>query len=190
MFVSIFCNLKICTLNLFDHLTLLVSYSILTYNMIEVESTSNPEQLVDPVKLARRTLNQELFNTATYDGGAILLKTIELKNALVNSTLERQRVYLELSIVARQGAQRAKMNNDNFTMLIFRELKNGYELAYENSSPMQRRQDIVKTPDPRATSTLPLKCRSCDNEWQYKGKNQYATCPNCRHNVKTGLRKE
>jgi len=35
------------------------------------------------------------------------------------------------------------------------------------------------------TNTMKLKCKKCENEWDYKGKNPYyATCSRCLNKVK------
>lgn len=92
------------------------------------------EQQQDPVQEARAEFNRELLGRE-YRTGVLLGSTLQLQNALLQSSLSSERIYHELGIVAGQGADRAEIYDDTDTASTLRQMQRGFQLTYEAFKP-------------------------------------------------------
>lgn len=92
------------------------------------------EQPRDLVQEVRGALNRELLGKE-YHTGVLLSRTLQLQNALLQSSLSPEKIYHELAIVAGQGADRAEIYEDTDTAATLRELRTGFQLTYETFRP-------------------------------------------------------
>jgi hypothetical protein len=55
-------------------------------------------------------------------------------------------------------------------------------------APCRMTTTTIMTNKQTAKQTDGVRCQRCGKEWQYKGKRRFfATCPDCRHNVKLNI---
>lgn len=125
---------------------------------------AKPEEPRNPLQEARDALNQELVGK-DYNGGKILLtRTLQLQQALLRSDLSPEKVWHELSIIAGQGATRARVFGDTDTNVILTEMQTGFQLTYESFKPTLEAVSAVQS---RTVDELPSMTR-------FKGKKQQA----------------
>lgn len=117
----------------------------------EAQKPQGEQPGIDTVQTARSAFNRELFSR-DYHTGALLVKTIQLQNVLLGSSLSPERIYHELSIVSGQGAERAELLEDSETVTTLRELQKGFQLTYETFRPGL---ESARSTHPTRTETLP-----------------------------------
>lgn len=117
-----------------------------------VEQQGTPEN--NPVQVARKQFNQALFDSQ-YDSARLIGASIHLQNSLLKSELSPEKIYHELSIVAGQAADLAESHQDQASVVVLREMQQGFELTYENFRPKSETEPKQPVATPTNLDTLP-----------------------------------
>ncbi len=99
--------------------------------------TGKEEPQPNPVDLAREKFNKSMVET--YSGQSLIDGIIGLQNALLQ-TGDPKEVFRELSNSSAKALSRAAASKDNETGTKLEGLKNGYDLALKNFTPVPKEE--------------------------------------------------